>query len=237
MKESWEYNLSERKNVIDNAELLDEITVEHKKLSECPYNLDQSYQSTVSDSMIASSQNVYNNFFDALSNNYFDYIYDSGFLLLNFKPLPREFFGKKLVHLVTLENFRIIEDDDFWGDNKNNGGVYLQTSDSVVMPNDDLLKEGEIICRVIVDVSKLFKNKRKLFIDEESITETPEEYKKSFFMYGGIPRSAVKKVQIFKIKRKDLLTEEETGHVQESNTKQEEKKYYRRLQSVKDRLQ
>ncbi len=231
MKESYEFNLAERESAIASSQILEEKENVTTEKTECPYDLNKPYQVTNPDTIIAGSQEAYENFFDALKNKYFDFMYEAEMILQDFQPLPRDFFDDQVVHVMSLENYRILEDDDYFGDNKNNGGVYLQTKDSVVLPNDDTFSEGKMIVRLFIDTDTLFGKGRKIFIDEESITEMPEEYKKSFFMYGGIPRSAIKKIQIIKMGKPKFVQEQIWG-----NYKQREKEYFRRLQSVRDRL-
>lgn len=235
MKESWDFNIAEREGVLRNTEVLEEKVVNEIEKTECPYDLDKPYQVTTVDSLIAGSLESYKNFFDAVSKGNIDYLYEDEMVLLNFNPLSREFLGERLVHMMSLENYMILNSDDYLGDNKDNGGVYLQTADSVVMPNHDVFRKGQTVVRLIIDTDTLFLKGRKIYLDEESLTQTPEEYGKSFFMYGGIPKSAIKKVQFLKIGSIDTFSDDDYSFLKKSYS-QREKEFNRRLQSLRDRL-
>jgi hypothetical protein len=236
MKESWDFNVAERSSVLSNSEIVEEKDLDKQESTECPYDLEKPYQANTPDSLVAGSKEAYKNFFDAIKKGYLKYKREEDeWLTLDFDPLPREFFGDELVHVMSLENYQILDDDDYLGDNQDNGGVYLQTSDSVVMPNEDVFREGRTIVRLVVDTDVLFAKGRKIYIDDESITETPEEFEKSFFMYGGIPKSAIKKMQVIRIKKPDLLEEDRTDYG-EGAFKQREKEYHRRLQSLRAKI-
>ncbi len=235
-KETWDFSIPERKEVMARATVLQEYNDRGIEKTVVPYNINAPYQETTSDVMVASSLPAYKNFFDAIDHGYFHAMYENGDILLDAVPLPREFFGDILIHLMSVETYMIVQDDDFIGDNKNNGAVYLQTTDGVVIPNDDVLSPGKRSVRLLIDVDSLFAHKRRIFIDEESLTSTPEEYKSSFFMYGGIPKSSIIKAQVIQIGR-DKIVDNQQYVFDEGKDNQERKEYNRRLQSVEQKLQ
>lgn len=235
-KQSFEYSITERKSVMDNSRVIEEITPDKVDSRPEKFNLNRPYVNITCPCLIAGAVDSYNNFFDAIKNGYFEFLYEDGSILLEGNPLPRSFFGDELVHVMEYENYQITDEDDFVGNNNDEGAVFLQTSDTLVMPNFECYRKGKVIARLVIDVDCLFDSNRKLYIDEESITETPDEYKKSFFMYGGMPRTAIKKVQIIVMGDVELDINSPDLVYDSGKEMQREREYNRRLMSTEDKL-
>jgi hypothetical protein len=113
-----------------------------------------------------------------------------------------------LAHATTREHYDevirwLASEDGVYGNEEVGKFTYLQTTEFKVegyFDNDfsiDLEGKPVDFIRIYLDTQELGKM-RKVFIDPESLDATPEDYGKSFVIRGGIPRQALRRIEVVK---------------------------------------
>ncbi len=157
------------------------------------------------------------NLIDAVEKGYIrilGYDHETGELKYEMLPLPRDFFEDQLLHMSSTKNESRLNDfvNGFQQllKSRKSGYTFLQTTESEVegsypgleslAPND-----REQYVRLYFNTDALMEV-RDVYLDQECIWVTPEEYPKAFVVRGGVPRSCLERAELIQVEVKKQKT-------------------------------
>ena len=149
------------------------------------------------------------NFIDALANGFIDVSWvDEKAETISVEFLPIESLPEQLGHVTELEavqeNMR--KENGLFGPEVPDRFTYLQTVDFAVEGYMADEENGKKYARIYVNSKKL-QEKRNVYLDPESLNATDYEYGYGFAVKGGVPVSALDRIDIIKARKIEIKPE------------------------------